>query len=83
MFLLVPLSKSTFFTRVVSVALVSHSCHSFLTRVALVLHSCPSCRTRVAQKQLLVLNISWSLFLFLGRVLDAFEGVILNRDPFP
>ena len=61
MFLLVPLSKSKFFTRVslvshsrrscsTRVALVSHSCCSRLTSVAsvaLVLHSCPSCRTGV------------------------------------
>ena len=48
----VSLSKSKFFTRVVRVALVWHSCRSCLTRVTLVLlvlHSCRSCRTRVAR----------------------------------
>ena len=40
MFLLAPLSKSKFFTRVTLVSLVKHSCH---TRVAFVSHSCRSC----------------------------------------
>ena len=49
MFLLVSLSKSKFFTRVVRVALVSHSCRSCSSRVALVSHSCRQCRIRVAR----------------------------------
>ena len=55
MFLLVPSSKSKFFTRVALVSFVQHSCRQCSTRVALVLHSCltvfhscRSCRTRVA-----------------------------------
>ena len=48
--------NQNFFTRVVQVAFVLHSCRSCSTRVALVLHPCCSCLTRVT----LVLLVSHS-----------------------
>ena len=55
MFSLVSLSKSKFFTSVVRVALVSHSCCLCCTRVSLVSLVLHSCRIRVAHVVLVLL----------------------------
>ena len=55
MFLLVPLSKSKFFTCVTLVSFVQHSCRTRVVSVALVSHLCSSCLTRVTSVTLLLL----------------------------
>ena len=56
MLLLVPLSKSKFFTRVALVSLASYSCRTRVASVALVLHSRGLCRTRAFVSSARVVN---------------------------
>ena len=75
-------TKSKFFTRVVRLALVSHSCHQCITRVALVSHSCHQCLILVASVALVSHSCRSCLALVLQIRLDHRVNHVLFKFVF-